>query len=370
MAHVAKYQMSAVGALAAHFQRKEDMNGEYVCFKNRDIDGNRTHLNYNLAPVREKGQIAFVKQRLSEVEHVKRSNINVMCAWVLTLPKGFPEEQRFFEEAYNFMAERYGEENVISAYVHKDEAQPHIHFAFVPVKDNRLAASKVIDLQELQSFHPELKAHLEEKLEREVAVLNGATAGGNRTVAEMKAERDTLKAQEVSKKAEFFIKETGEQMKSLTEKKKELELELASLQQKVLTKKEVLEIKASKGILGSLKGITFEEYQALSNTAEYVEEVEAENELLREQIKEANEKTAEAELKAKQALNEKPSIALMTEAAVVKSKLANMENRLFLLADRIPERYKRAVENILDDRHPFHYRTPQRTVQKEVPVLD
>ena len=353
MAHVENYKMTAVKALCNHFERFPDENGRYVCFQNMDINAGRTHMNYNLAPVREKGQAAFVKERLSEVEHLNRNNLNVMSAWVITLPKGFPAEKEFFRETYNFMANRYGEENIISAYVHKDEYQPHMHFAFVPVKDNRLAASKVIDITELKSFHPELKLYLEEKLGQEVPVLNGETIRGMKTVAELKAARAMEKANEITKKAEVIITETKAEIESLSGQKKSLQDEISLLHEKLLSEKEIKELKASKGITGSLKGITYDDYEALVNTARYAQEIQAENEDLKVKLAEANKRAAEAEKAAKKALTEKPSIALLSENGILKARLENMENRLFLLSENIPERYKRNIENILNNQNPF-----------------
>ena len=40
-------------------------------------------------------------------------------------------------DVYNFMARRYGEENIISFYVHLDEKNPHIHCTMVPVDVTR-----------------------------------------------------------------------------------------------------------------------------------------------------------------------------------------------------------------------------------------
>lgn len=361
MAHLARYKMTSVRALGAHFARIEGKDGEYVCFKNRDIDSSRTHLNYNLAPARGLSHQDFVKKRMSEVEHVKRDNLNVMCAWVLTLPKGFPDENEFFLESYNFLANRYGEENVISAFVHKDEAQPHLHFAFVPVKDNRLTASKVIDYDELVNFHPQLKAYLEEKLQQEVLVLNGATAGGNRTVAEMKAERDTIRAKEVSEKAELFIKETIEEINNLQKQKNELQAELNTLQGKILTKKEINELNATRSISGGIKDISFKEYSEVVNTAQYVKEVKLENSVLREQLDEARSNVRIVEDKLNRALNERPSFDVAAENAALKAKLANMENRLYKLSDKMPEKYQKAVENIINNRGPFDYHYSKRT---------
>lgn len=135
MAHLAKYTRGSIGNLTRHYERaKSEKTGEYIKFSNQDIDVSRTCENYNLAP--ERNQLKFIKQRCDEVHCLKRKDVNVMCSWVVTLPKNFDKEKerKFFEECYNFLKDRYGgEKNVISAYVHKDEITPHLHYSFVPV---------------------------------------------------------------------------------------------------------------------------------------------------------------------------------------------------------------------------------------------
>ena len=60
-----------------------------------------------------------------------------------TAPKlkeiSYTDEQtkQFFELSYKFLSERYGEQNVISAYVHMDETTPHMHFLFIPIVDDK-----------------------------------------------------------------------------------------------------------------------------------------------------------------------------------------------------------------------------------------
>lgn len=51
----------------------------------------------------------------------------------------------------------YGEQNVLSAYIHKDETTPHMHFSFIPVtvdKDGKekLCAKEVVDRKELKTI--------------------------------------------------------------------------------------------------------------------------------------------------------------------------------------------------------------------------
>lgn len=87
MANAQKYIRAACGHLAAHYERRKDEKGEYVKFGNQDIDPQKTHLNYNLAPRRGVEQIDFIRQRTTEARTLKRDDVNVMCSWVVTLPE-------------------------------------------------------------------------------------------------------------------------------------------------------------------------------------------------------------------------------------------------------------------------------------------
>lgn len=211
MANVQKYGKSAIGHLAAHYERqkvKDPLTGkeEYVRFGNQEIDSSRTHLNYNLAPDRELGQVGFIRQRLSEVRCLKRDDVKVLCSWVVTLPKeneyGEKMEytddqiQDFFSEAYQQLRDRYGEENVISCYVHMDETTPHMHFAFIPVVEDKkrgdlkVSAKEVLTREDLQTFHIDLQRSMDERFGRGFfPILNGNTDGGNRTIMQLKSQR-------------------------------------------------------------------------------------------------------------------------------------------------------------------------------------
>ena len=168
MAHAAKYSRGSVGHLIKHYERAKDRNGEYIKFSNENIDPEKTDLNYNLAA--PGSALEYLHQRLSEVQCAKRKDLNVMCSWVITAPEDLqcrtPEEiKNFFREVYKFSADRYGEANVISAYVHMDEVSPHIHFAFVPVVHDKeknldkVSAKDCITRYELGAFQKALSQH-------------------------------------------------------------------------------------------------------------------------------------------------------------------------------------------------------------------
>lgn len=196
MAHVAKYTRAAVGHLFAHYERAKDDNGQYIRFANQSIDPEKTPENYNLGPEREIDQGDFMRQRFAaEDVHVNsRKDLNVMCSWVVTLPQGIDrtDGREFMERAYDFAADRYGRENVVSAYVHMDEVQPHMHFAFVPVVADqkhggyKVSAKDAVNRYDLQTFHIDLDRHMERLYGRNIGILNEATREGNRSIEELK----------------------------------------------------------------------------------------------------------------------------------------------------------------------------------------
>ena len=196
MANAAKYTRASCGHMFAHYERAKDINGEYIKFGNQEIDSERSYLNYNLALHQQKQQGEFVKQRCGEVHCLNRKDVNVMCSWVVTQPKDFPAEQskEFFEQTYKFLVNRYGKENVVSAYVHMDETTPHIHFAFVPVvpdkKKDRLtvSAKSCLSKTELSIFHKDMSKELNKHFCRDIGLHTEITAeqGGNQSIKQLK----------------------------------------------------------------------------------------------------------------------------------------------------------------------------------------
>lgn len=193
MAHIGKYTRGQIGGLTRHFERYKKENGDYIKFGNQEIDTEKTRLNYNLAD--EKNQLEFIKERTSEVRCLNRKDVNLMCDWVVTLPekiKGAEDQEKFFQETYNFLENEYGKENVISSFVHLDETTPHMHFAFIPVVtdkkrgDLKVSAKELITRKHLQEFHPKLEIHMEKVFGRDIGILNEATKEGNRSVDELK----------------------------------------------------------------------------------------------------------------------------------------------------------------------------------------
>ena len=215
--HVEKYKKSQVSSVINHDLRTIPNH------TNEDINPTKSHLNYNLHPG---NPYENLKIRLSEVKYLKMAKANVMASWAITCPAalvGSSSQGKFFEAMYEFMAERYGRTNVVSAIVHLDETTPHMHFKFIPVAvvglEEKLSARTVINRTDLKQIHREAELYCEKIFGLEGLILNGATAGGNKTITELKLERAQQKFIKVSEdleKTKVELAEVKETLKTLT----------------------------------------------------------------------------------------------------------------------------------------------------------
>lgn len=238
-----------MGHMLKHYERAKDENGDYLKFGNQDIDTRRTGQNYNLAP--EHNQLDFIHQRLSEVYCMNRKDVNVMCSWVVTAPEDLKPEQekQFFQESYAFLESKYGRENVVSSYVHKDEKTPHMHFCFMPVvsdpkRGQKISAFECVKRKDLEIFHEELQHHLEEK-GISCSVINEATREGNKAIRELKqgTARQTLQEVRRATKAERDNLQAMQKQKTALNREIEALKGLKNIQGKVLTGQQIKDIK-------------------------------------------------------------------------------------------------------------------------------
>lgn len=185
MAHVEKFQAAALGRMCGHYERRAEIDHGY---KRENIDNERSWLNYNLGPKRPESQVEFINDRIDSLNLKRRPRKDAvrMCDCVITMPKSFdPSRQReFFDAAYAFLSQRYGAENVVSAWVHRDEAMPHMHFAWVPVtQDGRLSAKTVVNRLNLKTLHPDMQVAMETALGCKVEILLDPEKAGEKQLS-------------------------------------------------------------------------------------------------------------------------------------------------------------------------------------------
>jgi len=131
MAHLEGFSdRTIVQKMLAHYERS------FECEK-ENIDESRTPLNKNYAPSRSCGQEAYLDSLLEEIPTIK-STTNILSDWIVTLPRNKElddREDEFFQATYAWFVKTLpeGERSIISAYVHYDESQPHLHIVFCPI---------------------------------------------------------------------------------------------------------------------------------------------------------------------------------------------------------------------------------------------
>ena len=134
------HKMNAVPLLERHNER---LNKNY---SNKDIDLSRSSENYHLKQIQaatyqqEFERIRTRQQLKGNLRLQGKKQSTVMCEFVITSDKDFFDRlgsdrtKQFFKDAYSFVTAKVGgEQYVVSAVVHMDEATPHMHVTYIPI---------------------------------------------------------------------------------------------------------------------------------------------------------------------------------------------------------------------------------------------
>ena len=221
MAHLAKFSGGTEGAkLYAHWSRETDDKGEYITYSREHGGGhiNRelTKNNFTIGEIHDRNWIA---ERLKNVYQKPNQKKPVeTCDIVVTLPQtestDIKNVRQFMQAAYNSLKKQYGNnDNIVGCWVHLDEAQPHMHFAFLPISERN--SKQKPEFKEklstraywpkknsLQEMHRTLQKDIDHEMGRHIEGINdGITKeqGGNKTIVELK--KETQKAQ---RKLEYY----------------------------------------------------------------------------------------------------------------------------------------------------------------------
>lgn len=362
-----KATRQGAGAMKKHLNQEDRVKGEHG---NKHIDPKLTRLNYTLDTKDYMESLRRLTARTKAVDQIlppkrKRQDRVTCCFIELPCPDAIRQQGRsddFFAKMYQQLQDFFGKENVHGGFVHKDEIHDYYN------KDGSKTTS-------LEHIHVLVSAYTPEK-------------GINGKAFETKARLNALnKALDQTCLREFGLRlntdetpqhKTVERLKEESELRQEaaeLREAIKDLQTKkdVLTAAEVEAIKGEKTIWGGLKGVTYKEFEALKQTAEKVESMEAERDKAKEDRKKAiensrNWKSAKeaAEKRAKQAENdynakaqeledeykakkraleqERPSVKLKIQNAQLES---DNKRLLTIIQERLPEVYANLKRELL-----------------------
>lgn len=190
MAHIAKYKAPSVGHMLAHYRRdrssleRDNIDPERI--KNDLVVGHYTNKDGKLVVGRVRAREGepnwgTVERRIERVNEAQkaagkratRKDAVVMADVVVTLPdnvrKG--DEDRFFRLTYWYLSKKFGIDNMMGGYVHKDEvlkdgtpARDHMHVPFTPILDGRFNYKQMCPRSFYQSMHKELGDYLEGRM--------------------------------------------------------------------------------------------------------------------------------------------------------------------------------------------------------------
>lgn len=190
MAHIAKYKATSVGHMLAHYRRDasslERDNIDPKRVENDMVVGHYTNKDGRLVvgrvvPREGEPNWGTVERRIERVNEAQkaagkratRKDAVVMADVVVTLPdnvrKG--DEDRFFRLTYWYLSNKFGIDNMMGGFVHKDEAlkdgtpaRDHMHVPFTPILDGRFNYKKMCPRTFYQNMHGELGDYLEKRL--------------------------------------------------------------------------------------------------------------------------------------------------------------------------------------------------------------
>lgn len=182
MAHIAKYKATSVGHMLAHYRRDasslERDNIDPKRVENDMVVGHYTNKDGRLVvgrvvPREGEPNWGTVESRIERVNEAQkaagkratRKDAVVMADVVVTLPdnvrKG--DEDRFFRLTYWYLSNKFGIDNMMGGFVHKDEvlkdgtpARDHMHVPFTPILDGRFNYKKMCPRT---FYHPLLNHH-------------------------------------------------------------------------------------------------------------------------------------------------------------------------------------------------------------------
>lgn len=107
----------------------------------------RTVVNFIFGGSRDRmNQLAFGSQSLNLAHGADNSHLH-RC----------PDIEEWARDVYRFVANKYGEENIVAFIVHLDETNPHVHCTLLPIRDGRFAYKQIFAGKDKYEFSARMK---------------------------------------------------------------------------------------------------------------------------------------------------------------------------------------------------------------------
>ena len=151
-------------------ERENERDENYRSKVNPQIDHERTHNNYHIIG-RTETYLSYIDKRIKEINQKRKIKDDAVLinSFILGSDGEFfstlsqEQQEDFFRDCTMFFADRYGEENIISAVVHMDETNPHLHLNLIPVLNGRLCSKQLFDRKALRSLQSDFHEQVGKK---------------------------------------------------------------------------------------------------------------------------------------------------------------------------------------------------------------
>ncbi|MET3408790.1 regulator of replication initiation timing [Priestia aryabhattai] len=267
-----KFHKDAILGIQKHNQREGENS------KNKDIDSNKTMLNYDFVNEDKiKYHEEIKKMTATRVKRKIRNDAVLVAEFFVSASPEYmhamsPDEQRkYFEASLDHIAGKYGQQNILYATVHNDESTPHMHVGFVPItEDRRLAAkdyfhgkTKIRRIQD--DFHNYMNKRGYDIERGEPSELQ------HKSVHEFKKEERQKELNNLDQQLIFKEKEI-QRMDNLRNLKEEGLVDIRSDQSIEELCRKSVEIQVSKGMLGSKVKVEEADFHCVVDLAKELQE--------------------------------------------------------------------------------------------------
>jgi len=167
VARMQKMKADNLVGIGNHNQRKTKNHS------NKDIDVERSHLNYDLVEGRTENYKTDIQDFIEEKKagtRATRKDAVLVNEWIISSDRAFfdgkddKEVERFFTEAKDYFADKFGDDNIRYAQVHLDETTSHMHLGIVPFdEDNKLSAKRMFNRAALIEIQDELPIFMHDR---------------------------------------------------------------------------------------------------------------------------------------------------------------------------------------------------------------
>ncbi|HCR2808357.1 plasmid recombination protein [Staphylococcus aureus] len=209
-------------------------------YENADVDLTKSYMNYDLVnsnsidfnqKIDEKIKRNYNGKRKIRKDAIKHVDGIITSDNQFFSGKSDKDIKQFFEDSKAFLCEEYGEDNLLYATVHLDEATPHMHFGVVPLtEDGRLSAKDVLGN----------KKALTEFQDRFNHYINHKGYDLKRGTSKHKTERQHREVEQYKTDTEYYKNRKDEEMRKVVHFKtlaKDNELQFESIQSQLETVK-------------------------------------------------------------------------------------------------------------------------------------